>query len=106
MGIELVNLSNETKAYVNNLRKAIERQAQATERLARICRPRFVEFPTGSGQIRIRADRVDCVSGECDGVYLFIGGESGYRVKTPYADVVRMLNEALGVTDAPEGEAE
>lgn len=35
MGIELINLSNETKAYLNNLRKAIEKQAAATERLAR-----------------------------------------------------------------------
>ena len=108
MGIELINLSNETKAYLNNLRRAIEKQAEATEKLARAQKPKFVELPTSNGSIYVRADCINCITDECDGVCLTISGDGGYKVKMSYLEVVAELNDALGITDkysTKEGEA-
>lgn len=96
MGIELINLSNETKAYLNNLTRSIER-------LSHQAKPPFVELPTSCGSIYVRADRVDSVTDECDGVYLTINGNYGYKVKLTYNEVVARLNEALGIKGTQGG---
>lgn len=95
MGIELINLSSETKAYLNNLRRAIEKQTDAIAKSNRARIIRFVELRSINGFIYLRADQISAISDDGGQVSVYLNGDSeGFRVRENYMEVVNLVHEA------------